>query len=208
MRRAIIVGLSLLAFSGALGQRLTVEAPWLLGYDAQGDVLWEIRAEVIHGDRRGWEAERVRAILYSEGKVALEAELQGLFADPQGERWHSVGKVTGRGDDFSFTATEISWAGGELTVKDLSLESGDLSLRARIARWHTDGIWVLEAVEGTFGPWKFSFPRGTYDPGRGTVSIGSGLRAEGWGLVVDARAARLSVREGKVILEEVEAGPA
>ncbi len=208
MRRAFILTFVLgLAFA-SLAERVEVERPWLSAYDAEGNLVWELRAAAIRGTGEGWVAEEVVAYLYGGGALLVTAHIPEVTADPGGLEWRAAGGVTGEGEGFSFTAGDARWAQGKLTLTEVRFTSGKLELRATRASWEPGGVWRLLGVEASFGEWELEFAEGIYDQTLRTLEIPRGLTARGWGWEVVADGAKVDVDGEHVTLWGVRVGPA
>ncbi|MGY4707388.1 hypothetical protein ACVNPS_06495 [Candidatus Bipolaricaulota sp. J31] len=208
MRRAFSLILVLgLAFT-SLGERVEVERPWLSAYDAEGNLVWELRAAIIRGTAAGWVAEEAVAHLYGGGILQVTVHIPEVTADPKGLEWRTDREITGEGEGFSFTAEEARWAQGKLTLTELRFTSGKLVLVATRAFWESGGVWRLLGVRASFGEWELEFAEGIYDQTARTLEIPRGLTARGWGWEVVADGAKVDVDGEHVTLWGVRIGPA
>lgn len=202
MRRALIflvaLGLVLVSF----GQRVHVEKPWILAYNEEGDLLWEIHAGSLEGEGPERVARDVVVTLYRAGEPAVTIRIESITSGPKGLKWRSSGKVEGEGNDLRFSAQEVIWEEGRLVLRQLSFTSGRLSLEAVMVVWK-EGIWELIDVSASYGEWELEFSKGAYDQGARVLRVEGTLSARGWGWEVWAEGAEVDLDTEKVILRGV-----
>ena len=197
------VGL-LIALAG-LGERVRVEKPWLVAYDAEGHPLWELLATEVEGTSTGWTATEVTVRIFdADGGIAIEAHVAELETDAKGSRWNSTAPVEGKGRNFRFRAGGVRWEERGLRIEELRFESGELTLEARAATWSPDGSWRLMGVVASYGEWRFEFSLGVYYQDREVLEITEDLVARGWGWEVRAEGAEIDIPAKRVVLQGVE----
>ena len=194
----------LIALAG-LGERVRVEKPWLVAYDAEGHPLWELLATEVEGTSTGWTATEVTVRIFgADGEVAIEAHVAELETDAKGSRWNSTAPVEGEGASFRFCAEGVRWEDEKLRIEGLKFESGELALTAQVATWSRDGRWHLMGAVANYGEWELEFSQGVYQQDKEVLEITKGLVARGWGWEVRAEGAEIDISAKRVVLQGVE----
>jgi len=196
MRLLLLLSLSLAAWA----QSLTVTAPWLVVYDAEGRPRWEIRLEKLWRTKEGWEGEGVSVTLFWAGEPSFKVQAQAIRAEALGRSWTLSGEIAGEGYGFSFTAEEASWD-GKLRLKHFQAQGHGLSLVAQEARWELEGPLELFAAEGEGMGWSLRFPYGRFAEG---VLVAQEPEAVGHGLRLRAELLELWVDEGRLKFRRVQ----
>jgi len=200
-----LTALAFLVALAGLGERVRVEEPWLVAYDAEGHPLWELLATEVEGTSTGWTAVGVTVRVFgADGEVAIEVHVAKLQTDPKGSRWSSAAPVEGEGADFRFYAEGVRWEGEGLRIEGLRFESGELALTAQVATWSRDGSWHLMGAVASYGEWELEFSRGVYHQDKEVLEITEGLVARGWGWRVRAEGAKIDIPTKRVTLQGVE----
>lgn len=179
--------------AAAWAQNLTVTAPWLVVYDAEGRPRWEIRLERLWRTKEGWEGERVTVTLFWAGEPSFKVQARTILAEALGRSWTLSGGVSGEGHGFSFAAEEASWE-GRLRLRGFRAQGHGLSLVAREARWDLEGPLELFEAEGEGMGWSLRFPYGRFAEG---VLVAQEPEALGHGLHLRAELLELWVEEGR-----------
>lgn len=181
-------------------QQLTVSAPWLVVYDAEGRPRWEIRLEKLWRTTEGWEGKAVSVTLFWAGEPSLKVQGQRIRAEALGRNWTIFGELAGEGHGFSFSAEEASWS-GQLLLKSFRAQGQGLSLVAKEARWDLAGPLELFEAQGEGLAWALRFPYGRYSEG---VLVAQDVEAVGHGLHLRAEFLEFWVGEGRLRFRGVQ----
>ncbi len=193
--------LFLLIFSLVGGaQNLTVSAPWLVVYDAEGRPRWEIHLEKLWRAKEGWEGEAVSVTIFSGGEPAIRVQARRIRAEALGRSWTLLGGLSGEGHGFSFSAEEAAW-NGQLILQGFRAQGKGLALVAKEARWDLAGPLELFEAEVSGLSWTLRFPYGRHSE---DMLLAQKAEAIGHGLVLQAELLEFWVQEGRLKFRGVQ----